>query len=294
MTMGVPRASSRRTAITVDVDQRDVGEHAPRDVAVHLVGGLVVDTGFVEHELAVDGRIVVERAANQTPPTTLTTAVSTPAATAITTWRARPVMPSGYGRARPPSIAGPGPVPAPRAPGRACAGAQTATGSTKGSSVSTTPSSSTMHGRSGTLRWSTTGSLVGDDAATGQQLAAPDAPRLLALERVARGSRSRERALGADRLGAGDVEDVIGEEERGQGAVAVGATCDRNGRDRELVDGLELDRVHGAVLAGVGGRCCRMARWWLMVSVVVLAHRGRGRKTKKAAGFGTRRPRSEV
>ena len=42
-------------------------------------------------------------------------------------------------------------------------------------------------------------------------------------------------------------ERMIREEERGEGPVTVRATRDRAGRDRELVDGLELDEVHLSV-----------------------------------------------
>ena len=59
-------------------------------------------------------------------------------------------------------------------------------------------------------------------------------PRLLSLERSAQAVLAQGTA-GADRLGACDVEDVIGEEERGEGAVAVGAARDRQGGDGELV-----------------------------------------------------------
>ena len=55
-----------------------------------------------------------------------------------------------------------------------------------------------------------------------QELATPDAPRLFTLLGLAQ-ARGGERALGADRLGPGDVDDVVGEEEGGQGSVAVRA-----------------------------------------------------------------------
>ncbi len=86
------------------------------------------------------------------------------------------------------------------------------------------------------LRWSTAWSLVGDDAASGDQLATPHTPGFLSFER-AREAFDPQRALGADRLGTGDVDDVIGEEQWGERSVAVGAPCDRGlESDGDLVD----------------------------------------------------------
>ena len=74
----------------------------------------------------------------------------------------------------------------------------------------------------GVLRRATARALVGDDAPVEQQLATPDAPRLLAVLGLPEAGGG-EGALAADRLGPGDVDDVVGEEQRGQGPVAVGA-----------------------------------------------------------------------
>src|SRR6185436_12731416 len=98
------------------------------------------------------------------------------------------------------------------------------------------------------FRWSTAWSLVGDDAARGDQLTTPHTPGFLSFEGT-REAFDPQRALGADRLGAGDVDHVIREEQRGERAVAVGAPRDRglegNG---ELVGTVEFDGGHGRVL----------------------------------------------
>ena len=63
------------------------------------------------------------------------------------------------------------------------------------------------HGRPRPLRRSAARALVEDDPATREQLAAPDTPRLLTLERI-REALLAQGALGANRLGASDVEDM--------------------------------------------------------------------------------------
>jgi len=118
------------------------------------------------------------------------------------------------------------------------------------------------HGRPRPLRRSAARSLVEDDPATREQFAAPYTPRLLTFERIGK-TLLTKCALGADRFGASDVEDMVGEEERGEGAVAVGATGDGTGRDRELVDGLELDEIHLSVPLSLLVVCCC---WLLVVS----------------------------
>jgi hypothetical protein len=95
----------------------------------------------------------------------------------------------------------------------------------------------------GSLGRTTTRSLDGHDPSAAEQLATPDAPWLLSLQGVGETSLP-EVALGADGLGACDVEDVVGEEQRREGAVAVGAARRRPGQ------WIEVGRCDGKVSMG--------------------------------------------
>ena len=132
------------------------------------------------------------------------------------------------------------------------------------------------------FRWSTAWSLVGDDAASGDQLATPHTPGFLSFER-ARQALDAQRALGADRLGTGDVDDVIGEEQRGERSVAVGAPCDRG-----LESDGDLVRRSKSMVVMVMSCSLWWIRWWGWLEVWLA---GIGRKNEEGRRVGTRRPR---
>ena len=146
----------------------------------------------------------------------------------------------------------------------------------------TTPSSSTMSSGRGCLGGRPHGRLL----RTMRPLSSSSPPqtphgssRSIGLAEAGR----RQRALGADRLGAGDVDDVVGEEERGQRAVAIRA-AGRRARERRR-DWLRVS----------GGR-----RWrtWCSSSlslrrVVVSLPARLTPKTRKAAGV-SRRPQGRL
>src|SRR4051794_1964134 len=62
------------------------------------------------------------------------------------------------------------------------------------------------------LGWAAPLALLGQDLAVGEQVSAPDAPRLTPLEGTLE-ARLGHRAEGADGLGPGDVVDLLREEQ---------------------------------------------------------------------------------
>ena len=106
--------------------------------------------------------------------------------------------------------------------------------------------------------WTPTWALVDDDAPVVEQLTAPHTPRLGTAECPVE-ARGGQLALRADGLRPGDVDDVVGEEQVRERAVAVGATGLRgaqgDGRLVDLVD-LRLAGVERGALRdeGAGGR----------------------------------------
>ena len=106
------------------------------------------------------------------------------------------------------------------------------------------------------LGWAPAGTLVVDDPSGFDQFATPHAPWFGALERTFEAGH-RKRALPADGLGAGRVDRTIGEEEVGQGAVAVPAAglgpieSSRVLADvgEQIVVEFEVDGVHLGVLS---------------------------------------------
>lgn len=88
-------------------------------------------------------------------------------------------------------------------------------------------------------------SPISDDATILDQLTTPDSPRFDAFEGIAQ-TRSLQRTSDTDRLGSGDIDVVVTEEQRGQRAVAICAACRRSARrSGEHRFGLLCCDVHG-------------------------------------------------
>ena len=133
--------------------------------------------------------------------------------------------------------------------------------------------------RTGVLRWTAAWTLVEDELTVLDQFATPDTPRLGALEGPfeALGAQGTART---DGFCSGDVEELVAEEEMGEGAGAVAAASGGPRRDGggEFVGGRFEDCVHDDVrLSGSGVRCDGAGGW--------------GGKRRRPPGFGSRRPR---
>ena len=106
------------------------------------------------------------------------------------------------------------------------------------------------------LRWTATWTLVEDELTVLDQFATPDTPRLGALEGPVE-ALGAEGTARTDGFRSGDVEELVAEEQMGEGARAVAAASGGPLRDGggEFVEGRFDDCIHGGVrLSGSGVR----------------------------------------